>query len=105
MAEITINTDGSMRYDKRLYSVKEVAFMLGLSAASLRNKIAPKALRPFPIRPIRVGGSVRFDIQDIEAYLQLQKKAPGAMPTSNEGGADGGCRAVPDLPGEAGAQE
>lgn len=78
--------------EKRLYTVNEVADMFGLSARSLRNKIAPKASHPFPIRPIRVGGAVRFDIKDIEAYLQAQKNAEGI---------NGGISSMPDLPGEA----
>lgn len=86
--------------EKRLYSVNEVATMLGLSATSLRNKVAPSAARPFPIKPIRVGGAVRFDIRDIETYLQSQKDEYDALTSAKKRRKNGRARSVSDLPEE-----
>ena len=64
---------------KRLLSVKEAAFLLGISSRSIYNGTSSRAKKPFPIRPIRVGGSIRFDIRDIDAYLEQQKAKSGAL--------------------------
>jgi len=55
--------------EKRLYSVKETAVILNISPRSIYNAIHRKASKPFPIKPKRIGRLVKFDINDIEAYL------------------------------------
>jgi len=55
--------------EKRLYSVKETAAILNISPRSIYNAIHRRSSRPFPIKPKRVGRLVKFDIKDIEAYL------------------------------------
>ena len=54
---------------KRLLSVEEVAHYLGLSSRTIYNQIAPKSKRPFPIKPKRIGKLVKFDIQDLDNYV------------------------------------
>lgn len=55
---------------KRLLSVEEAAKYLGLSPRTIYNAVAPKAKRPFPVKPKRVGKLVKFDIRDLERYVE-----------------------------------
>lgn len=66
---------------KRLLKVEEAAVYLGLSARTLYNRCAPKAMSPFPVKPKRVGKALRFDLRDLDAYidslsLDIQSSAP-----------------------------
>ena len=54
---------------KRLFSVEEAAEYLGLSARTIYNAVAPKSKKPFPVKPKRVGKLVKFDVKDLEAYV------------------------------------
>jgi excisionase family DNA binding protein len=54
---------------KRLLSVEETAFYLGISPRTIYNQIGRKAKKKFPIKPKRIGRLVKFDVQDIEAYI------------------------------------
>jgi len=58
-----------MSTEKRLLSVEEAACYLGLSPRTLYNGVAPKSKKPFPIKPKRIGGAVRFDIRDLERFI------------------------------------
>ena len=58
---------------KRLLSVEETADYLGLSPRTLYNCIAPKAKRPFPVKPVRVGKLVRFDLRDLDKFIDSGK--------------------------------
>jgi len=55
--------------EKRMCSVKETAFILGISPRSIYNAIHRKASKPFPIKVKKIGRLVKFDIRDIKAYL------------------------------------
>ncbi len=55
--------------NRRLLSVKETAEYLGLRPQTVYNRISNKAAVPFPVRPKRVGRLVRFDIRDLERYI------------------------------------
>lgn len=55
---------------KRLLNVEETAQYLGLSPRTIYNQICPKAKKPFPVKPKRVGKLVKFDIRDLEAYVE-----------------------------------
>ena len=55
---------------KRLLSVEEAAQYLGLSPRTIHNAVAPKSKRPFPVKPKRVGKLVKFDIRDLERYVE-----------------------------------
>ena len=59
---------------KRLLSVRDTAAYLGdISERTIYNGIAPKAKNKFPIRPIRIGKSIRFDIEDLDRFIESQK--------------------------------
>ncbi len=57
------------RQTKRLLSIQEAARYLSLSPRTLYNMVAPKAKTPFPVRPKRIGKLVRFDIRDLDRYV------------------------------------
>jgi len=61
------------KHPKRLLSVSEAASYLNLSRHYLYNRIAPGSKDPFPVQPIRVGRAVRFDIHDLDAFIEKQK--------------------------------
>ena len=55
--------------EKRLLSVQEAAHYLGMSPKTLYNRISKKAKRPFPVKPKRIGRSVKFDMKDLEKFI------------------------------------
>lgn len=54
---------------KRLLTVEETAQYLGLSPRTLYNRISRGAKDPFPVKPKRVGRAVRFDIRELDSYI------------------------------------
>ena len=54
---------------KRLLSVEETAQFLGLSARTIYNKIGRSAKKKFPVKPKRLGKLVKFDIEDLERFV------------------------------------
>ena len=58
---------------KRLLTVQETAHFLAISDRSIYNGVARKAKRRFPVRPIRVGRPVLFDIDDLQDYVDSLK--------------------------------
>ena len=54
---------------RRMLSVEETGVYLGLSAQTIYNGIAPKSKKPFPVKPRRIGKCVRFDIKDLDRYI------------------------------------
>ena len=101
MPEITLTEGGELKFERRLFTIAETAVMLGLSAGTIRNRVAPNATKPFPIPVIRIGGAIRFDVKDIERFLDLQKGLSGVNPSPEQGGNHGGSNSVSDLPAEA----
>ena len=55
--------------EKRLLSVGDTAIYLGLAKQTIYNGISRHARTPFPIRPKRVGKLVRFDIHDLDRWV------------------------------------
>ena len=55
---------------KRLLNVEETATYLGLSPRTIYNAVARKSKRPFPVKPKRIGRLIRFDIRDLERYIE-----------------------------------
>jgi len=55
---------------KRLLSVVETAEYLGISPRTIYNQIAPKAKKKFPIKPKRIGKLVKFEISDLDQYIE-----------------------------------
>jgi predicted DNA-binding transcriptional regulator AlpA len=54
---------------KRLLSVEETAAYIGISPRTLYNRISWKATNPFPVTPKRVGRRVKFDRDELDAYV------------------------------------
>lgn len=54
---------------KRLLSVEEAAVYLGISARTIYNMIGPRAKKRFPVRAKRIGKLVKFDMRDLESYV------------------------------------
>ena len=55
---------------KRLLSVQEAAAYLGISARTIYNGISRKATKPFPVKPKRIGKLVKFDLKDLDRYIE-----------------------------------
>ena len=60
---------------KQLLTVKETAEYLSISPRTIYGRITRKADKRFPVKPVRVGGSVRFDIDDLRAYVESLKQS------------------------------
>jgi len=54
---------------KRLLNVEEAATYLGLSPRTIYNAVCRKSKRPFPIPVKRIGKLVKFDIRDLERFV------------------------------------
>ena len=52
---------------QRLLTIKEAASFLKLSPQTIYNGISKKE---FPVKPLRLGRAVRFDIKDLDAYVE-----------------------------------
>jgi excisionase family DNA binding protein len=52
--------------EKRLLTVAEVAAYLSIANQTIRNAVSRGN---FPIKEKRIGRSVRFDVKDVEAYV------------------------------------
>ena len=63
------NREAPRGVPKRLLSVEEAAQFLGISPRTLYNQSAPGSKKPFPVRAKRVGRAVRFDLRDLEKYV------------------------------------
>jgi len=59
---------------KRLLSVQETAQYLGISPRTIYNSVHRRSKNKFPIKPKRVGKLVKFDIWDIDTYLDQLKE-------------------------------
>ena len=58
---------------KRLLSVKEAATYLGLAPRTIYNAIAPGSLKPFPVKCMRYGKKVLFDLKDLDRLIEAGK--------------------------------
>ena len=59
---------------KRLVTVKETAKLLSIAPSSIYNRIGKKSKNKFPIKPLRIGKNIRFDLNDINEYIESLKK-------------------------------
>jgi excisionase family DNA binding protein len=59
-----LSKDGSIK--KRMLGVKELSEYLGLKAQTIYNKISAGT---FPIKHRRIGRLLKWDIQDVDLYL------------------------------------
>jgi len=60
----------SIIHNKRLLSVKETAVYLGISERTIYNQIHRRAKKKFPVKPKRIGKLVKFDVRDLERYVE-----------------------------------
>ena len=54
---------------KPLLSIDETATYIGLSPKTLRNQLGPRAIKPFPVLPVRIGGRVLFRRSDLDEFI------------------------------------
>ncbi len=54
---------------KQLLTVEEVAKALKISVRTIYSRCAPKSKDPFPIRVRRFGKLLRFELQDVNDYI------------------------------------
>ncbi len=66
----TNTTDNEHQAMPQLMTLTEVAALLKLSPKTLYTRVARRAKRPFPVRPRRIGRTLRFDAAEIAAYLK-----------------------------------
>ena len=53
----------------RLLTVEQTAQYLNISPKTIRNRVGPRAKKPFPVKPKRIGARVLFDRKDIDRFL------------------------------------
>jgi excisionase family DNA binding protein len=56
--------------DPRLLTVEEAGRYLSISPRTIYNQVSGKR---FPIKPLRVGRSLRFDRYDLDKYIESLK--------------------------------
>ena len=66
---MTTNTGKDDIYGVRLLSIPQTARYLGIGVQTLYNRIAPGAKDPFPVKPKCIGRLKRFDIKDLDQYV------------------------------------
>ena len=55
--------------DNKLLTVQQVAQILQISERSIYNRVRKKADNLFPIKVKRIGRLIRFDLRDVEKYI------------------------------------
>ncbi len=53
----------------RLLGIVETANYLGIAPKTLRNRLGPRAINPFPVKPKRIGKRVLFDVKALDAFV------------------------------------
>ena len=53
----------------RLLTVAQAADYLGVSQKTIRNRLGPRAKKPFPVKPLRIGGKILFQIADLDSFI------------------------------------
>ena len=59
------------RQVKRLLSAAEAAEYLGISLRTLYNQTGRRSKQKFPVTTKRIGKLLKFDIQDLDKYIDL----------------------------------
>lgn len=54
----------------KLLNSRDAAKMLAISERTLWSLTAPRG----PLPAVRIGSSVRFDVKDLDTYIEAQKK-------------------------------
>lgn len=60
----------------KLLTVAETADLLGISDRTIYNGVCPsgRKRKPFPVKPVRIGKSIRFDLRDLEKFVESLKE-------------------------------
>lgn len=58
-----------MTIEPRLLNIKQAAAYLCIAEKTIRNRIGPKAERPFPVKAKRIGKRVLFDRNDLNRFI------------------------------------
>lgn len=58
-----MSTEGQKQY--RLLTVRQTAERLGVSEKMIRNALCRGSKTQFPLKPVRIGGAVRFREKDV----------------------------------------
>lgn len=58
------------QFRPRLIGIVETANYLGIAPKALRNRLGPRAVNPFPVKPKRIGKRVLFDIKALDAFVE-----------------------------------
>jgi predicted DNA-binding transcriptional regulator AlpA len=66
----TIQEEKSTKPTKRLLTVKETAQYLGISTQTLYSRTGRRSKNPFPVKPKRGGRKVRFDVEELNRYIE-----------------------------------
>ena len=74
MAKLSARKKAEIEIPKRLLSVTETAVYLGMSARSVYNGTSRKSKKKFPVKPLRIGGLIKFDIKDLDHYIESLKE-------------------------------
>jgi len=56
--------------EKRYLTADDLAEMLQISVRTIYTQVAPKSKRKFPLKPKRFGKLLRWDVRDVNAYLE-----------------------------------
>ena len=57
----------------RLLTVQQTADLLAMSDKSIYTRIQKNAKSKFPIKPIRIGSTVRFRLSDVNRFIARGK--------------------------------
>ena len=68
--------------EERLLDINDLAGILKIPAKTIRNKLSNGT---WPIRPLRIGKSIRWRTSDNEKFLQLDSKDVGSIGRSRVG--------------------
>ena len=53
----------------RLLGIAEIAHYFGIAPKTLRNRLGPRAINPFPTKPKRIGKRVLFEVKALDAFI------------------------------------
>jgi predicted DNA-binding transcriptional regulator AlpA len=55
---------------KKLITIKALALQLDMAEQSIYNRTGRKSKKGFPIKPVRVGRSLRFSQQAVDEFIE-----------------------------------
>ena len=79
------------KLSRRWFAVKEAAAYMGLTPGTLYNWSSHRTRPPF----VKCGGSLLFDLHDLDGFLQSRKAYPQAGPDVRSPLERGAVRVVP----------